>query len=255
MRQKRVSKRGRLLPLIGACIIGYLIGAWHVVALRDVRQSAAAEAVALRFPREWSVAPAITVVAMRSLRPDAELFSPVPMVPPSHSQSSPEEAVAEKSSTAAADQRIARTASLDGIGLTAADVGESSQASSSLSLEPPVRAASPVPARLPVANRPGYVLDNTQIASIKARLHLTPDQERLWPAVEAALRNMAYQRRQQVAARGGARNAQTAAVDPDAVQGLKSAAVPLIMSFSAEQKQEVRSIAHVIGLDQFATQF
>jgi hypothetical protein len=109
MRQKRVSKRGRLLPLIGACIIGYLIGAWHVAALRDVRQSAAAEAVALRFPREWSVAPAITVVAMRSLRPDAELFSPVPMVPPSHSQSSPEEAVAEKSSTAAADQRIART--------------------------------------------------------------------------------------------------------------------------------------------------
>ena len=240
------------MPLIGACIIGYLIGAWHVAALRDVRQSAAAEAVALRFPRELSVAPAITVVAMRSLRPDAELFSPVPMVPPSQSQSSPEEAVAEKSSTAAADQRIARTASLDGIGLTAA---ESSQASSSLSLEPPVRAASPAPARLPVANRPGYVLDNAQIASIKARLHLTPDQERLWPAVEAALRNMAYQRRQQVAARGGARNAQTAAVDPDAVQGLKSAAVPLIMSFSAEQKQEVRSIAHVIGLDQFATQF
>ena len=55
--------------------------------------------------------------------------------------------------------------------------------------------------------------------------------------------------------RGRSRNAQTAAVDPDAVQGLKSAAVPLIMSFSAEQKQEVRSIAHVIGLDQFATQF
>jgi hypothetical protein len=255
MRQKRVSKRGRLLPLIGACIIGYLIGAWHVAALRDVRQSAAAEAVALRFPREWSVAPAITVVAMRSLRPDAELFSPVPMVPPSQSQSSPEEAIAEKSSTPAADQRIVRTASLDGIGLTAAEVGESSQASSPLSLEPPVRAASPAPARLPVANRPGYVLDNAQIASIKARLHLTPDQERLWPAVEAALRNMAYQRRQQVAARGGARNAQTAAVDPDAVQGLKSAAVPLIMSFSAEQKQEVRGIAHVIGLDQFATQF
>ena len=66
---------------------------------------------------------------------------------------------------------------------------------------------------------------------------------------------MAYQRRQQVAARGSARNAQAEAVDPDAVQGLKSAAVPLIMSFSAEQKQEVRSIAHVIGLDQFATQF
>jgi hypothetical protein len=255
MRQKRVSKRGRLLPLIGACIIGYLIGAWHMAALRDAGQSSAAEAVALRFPREWSMAPAITVAALRSLRPDAALFSPVPMVSPSQSQSSPQEAAAEKSSTSAADHRIVRTASLDGIGLTVADVAEPSQASSPLSLEPPVKTVSPARARPPVTNRPGHVLDDAQIASIKARLHLTPDQERLWPAVEAALHNMAYQRRQQAAARGSARNAQAAAVDPDAVQGLKSAAVPLIMSFSAEQKQEVRSIAHVIGLDQFATQF
>jgi len=44
-------------------------------------------------------------------------------------------------------------------------------------------------------------------------------------------------------------------VDPDAVQGLKSAAVPLIMSFNDEQKEEVRSLAHVMGLDQLAAQF
>ena len=36
------------------------------------------------------------------------------------------------------------------------------------------------------------MLNDAQIASIKARLHLTPDQERMWPAVEAALRNIAY---------------------------------------------------------------
>ena len=36
------------------------------------------------------------------------------------------------------------------------------------------------------------MLDDAQIASIKERLHLTPDQEEMWPAVEAALRNMAY---------------------------------------------------------------
>ena len=77
----------------------------------------------------------------------------------------------------------------------------------------------------------------------------------MWPAVEAALRNMAYKRTQQAAARGPARNAQAAAVDPEAVEGLKSAAVPLIMSFSSEQKEEVRSLAHVMGLDQLASQF
>jgi hypothetical protein len=48
---------------------------------------------------------------------------------------------------------------------------------------------------------------------------------------------------------------QAAAVDPEAVEGLKSAAVPLIMSFNSEQKEEVRSLAHVMGLDQFASQF
>jgi len=77
----------------------------------------------------------------------------------------------------------------------------------------------------------------------------------MWPAVEAALRNMAYKRTQQAAARGAARNVQAAAVDPEAVEGLKSAAVPLIMSFNSEQKEEVRSLAHVMGLDQLASQF
>jgi hypothetical protein len=129
--------------------------------------------------------------------------------------------------------------------------------------ESPARAAPRVVAKgsaaatRPVApKRPGYMLDDAQIAGIKQRLHLTADQERMWPAVEAALRNMAYKRTQQVAAaRSTGRNVQTAAVDPEAVQGLQSAAVPLIMSFSPEQKEEVRSLAHVMGLDQLAAQF
>jgi hypothetical protein len=116
-------------------------------------------------------------------------------------------------------------------------------------------AKSPAPARPVAASRPGYILDDAQIAGIKHRLHLTPDQERMWPAVEAALRNMAYKRTQQAAARGQARGVQAASVDPEAVEGLKSAAVPLIMSFSSEQKDEVRSLVHVMGLDQLAAQF
>jgi hypothetical protein len=118
------------------------------------------------------------------------------------------------------------------------------------------------PAALPAAvrhkaERPGFVLNDAQIASIKERLHLTADQEHMWPAVEAALRNLAYVRARDVHRRGPATATQIASADPNSieVQGLKSAAIPLLMSFNAEQKDEVRNIAHVMGLDQLADQF
>ena len=76
----------------------------------------------------------------------------------------------------------------------------------------------------------------------------------MWPAVEAALRTIAYSRSH--GHRGGATSAEVAALDPygPEVQGLKSAAFPLVMSFSDEQRSEVRSIVHVMGLDQLASQ-
>ena len=246
--QTRTSKRGRLIPMLAACGIGYVIGAWHVTALRSGGNSSAAEAVALRFPQDWSAAPpAITLAALKSLPADAGLFSPVPMVLPSQPQSIAEQPPLEKTS-APSDPRMMQTASLDSLPAAAAAEAPA---------RPALRAAKPpaAPTRPLAASRPGYILDDAQIASIKERLHLTPDQEPMWPAVEAALRNMAYKRAQQAAARGAARNVQAAAVDPEAVQGLKSAAVPLIMSFNAEQKEEVRSLAHVMGLDQLAAQF
>jgi hypothetical protein len=248
MRRKTASKRGRLLPLLAACAIGYLIGAWHMAALREAGDSSAAEVVAQRFPQAWNAPAAITLAAMRNSRADPDLFRPAPLVPP-QSQSSAERPV-EKSASSAPEQRIMQTASLDNVAPPAANAAD-------LSARPaaPRAKASAAPARPPATNRAGYILDDAQIASIKTRLHLTPDQERMWPAVEAALRNMAYKRTQQAAARGAARNVQAAAVDPEAVEGLKSAAVPLIMSFSSEQKEEVRSLAHVMGLDQLASQF
>jgi hypothetical protein len=173
------------------------------------------------------------------------------MVGPSQLQSSAEQPAMGPSATSIPERRLVQTASLDSIPPPAADAGDPSPR--------PVGGvaakASAAPAHPHAANRPSYILDDAQIASIKTRLHLTPDQERMWPAVEAALRNMAYKRTQQAAARGAARNVQAAAVDPEAVEGLKSAAVPLIMSFSSEQKDEVRSLAHVMGLDQLASQF
>ena len=46
-------------------------------------------------------------------------------------------------------------------------------------------------------------------------------------------------------------------IDPNSpeVARLKSAAFPLIMSMREEQKQEVRQLAHTMGLKQVATMF
>ena len=48
-----------------------------------------------------------------------------------------------------------------------------------------------------------------------------------------------------------------AQIDPDSdeVQQLKSAAFPLIMSMNDDQKQQVRNIAHVMGLERVASSF
>ena len=43
---------------------------------------------------------------------------------------------------------------------------------------------------------------DAQIASVKQRLHLTPDQERMWPAVEVALRNIGSARVRDARQRG-----------------------------------------------------
>ncbi len=255
MRRKTASKRGRLMPLFAACVCGYLIGALHVATLREVGQSSAAEVVAQRFPQQWNAPPAVTLAVAKKVRADADLFSPEPMVSPPPSQASTEhpsdEQVIEQSTLPSPEPRMVQTASLD---KAAAPTTKATDFSSRPGSGPAAKAAA-AHTHPPAAGHAGYILDDAQIASIKTRLHLTPDQERMWPAVEAALRNMAYKRTQQAAARGPARNVQAAAVDPEAVEGLKSAAVPLIMSFSSEQKEEVRSLAHVMGLDQLASQF
>jgi hypothetical protein len=107
------------------------------------------------------------------------------------------------------------------------------------------------------ADRLGFVLDDAQIASIKARLHLTPYQERMWPAVEYALRYVAYAKARAAYLRGAPASTEIASVDLNSaeVQYLKSAAIPLIMSFNDEQKNEVRSLAHRMGLDRLASEF
>jgi len=254
MRRNKAFKRGRMVPVLLAGMIGYVIGGWHPATSGG--DPSAAQSVALRFPQQWNTASpasgaadastAITAVATASADAQLALFRPEPMVP----QINPE-AAAQAAKDARPETGTQTAAAEDAGPSRATETSEPIQASPPAAMRAPVFAA-----RRAATNRPGYMLDDAQIASIKERLHLTPDQERMWPAVEAALRNIAYARTQAAHRRGApAGGAQLAAVDPNAVEGLKSAAVPLIMSFSDEQKQEVRDLAHVMGLDQFASQF
>ena len=97
------------------------------------------------------------------------------------------------------------------------------------------------------------LLSDVQIAGIKERLRLSSDQEYYWPAVESALRAVA---RRIHAARQTDPKATGVPIDPDAaeVQQLKSAAMPLLFQLREDQKQEVRTLARLIGLEKVASQ-
>jgi hypothetical protein len=117
----------------------------------------------------------------------------------------------------------------------------------------PKAAAPAAPAKVALASatakpakpRSNHVLNDSQIASIKKRLSLTPEQERYWPAVEAELRKMEYSKK---SPQGGSR---MASIDMSKVnvEGLKSAGYPLVMSFSDDQRRELKSLAHLLGLE------
>lgn len=97
------------------------------------------------------------------------------------------------------------------------------------------------------------LLSDGQIAGIKERLKLSSSQEYYWPAVESALRAVA----RKLHATRQATNAKPPAVqidpDSDEVQQLKSAAMPLLWQLRDDQKDEVRKLARLIGLDRVAS--
>jgi hypothetical protein len=252
MRRKQAFKRGRVLAIVVAGFAGYVIGGWNGSVPRSSELSAA-QAVALRFPQDLDEASPLTVAfatsANAATRGNTQLalFSPLPMVQlTSAPQATAPQAPVQR---AAASPPFGPQATVQ-----------------TASAEPTVPQPAPATKRVneikPAAvhnrnDRGGFMLNDAQIASIKTRLHLTPDQEQMWPAVEAALRNIAYTRSREARRHGASANTQVAAADANGVdvRDLKSAAIPLIMSFNAEQKDEVRNIAHVMGLDQLASQF
>jgi len=265
MRRNKALRRSRAFPVLAAGTIGYLIGGWHPALLGATTDLNAADSVALRFPQQWDAASPAANAATTSpasapeasptpvARDDAEfaLLDPEPMVPQAIPRAAAQ-AVAPVTGVSLSDPNSQPAAAEDADAPHPLAPSETPPPPAALHPARLIRASTPAVQHRAI-NRPGYVLDDAQIASIKERLHLTPDQQRMWPAVEAALRNIAYKRGEEARRRDG-RPTQVA-FDPQAVEGLKSAAVPLIMSFNDEQKQEVRDVAHVMGLDQLASQF
>jgi hypothetical protein len=219
--------------------------------------------VALRFPQDSDDAPpALMPVTATSESPLAEaqaaLLSPMPMLPQTSDVSaqvasaSPQANIAD----APAPQPPVQVASAEQVAVTPNAAPAASPAPAAIATQSSLIKKVAAAAHRSLNERPGFVLNDAQIASIKTRLHLTPYQEEMWPAVEAALRNLAYTRARDTRHKSDP-NAQLASADANSaeVQGLKSAAIPLLMSFNSEQKDEVRNVAHVMGLDQLASQF
>jgi hypothetical protein len=224
--QQRARRRFAVIgaAVIAASLAGLLVG-WSEAQSKDLTP---AEVVAFRFPGAWGnlaakPAPAVTAVTKQN----QILFDPNPSYDLASADSQP---VVPSGVLAYADPVEA--------------ISPPSAAARAPEARPAERKAPPR-----AAKPDNHILNDAQISSIKARLRLTPEQERYWPGVEAALRGIAYK----VNKSGG----KLASVDSESaeVQQLRTAAIPLIMMFSERQKDEVRQLVQVMGLQRLAAQF
>jgi hypothetical protein len=100
---------------------------------------------------------------------------------------------------------------------------------------------------------PMGLLDDGQIAGIKSRLRLTPEQASYWPAVETALRSFAKMQLREMRQNRNPSGKINIDVNSPEVQQLIWAAMPLLGQLREEQKREVRRLVRIIGLEQVAS--
>jgi hypothetical protein len=230
------------IAVIGAAGVGGLLAGITVrsgfssapstVVAATIAEIAPSDIVNLRFPADWAEPTAAEPAAPRMLAFAGDdgsftLFSPKPIYP--IADAGPAEAPPRLRSAAQAAPTQATAP---------AQVAPAKMMALASVSSKPVNVAPKS------ATRTNAVLNDSQIASIKRRLNLTPDQERYWPAVEAELRKMEYKKDKNQGTR-------MAAIDVSKVdvEGLKSAGFPLVMSFSDDQKRELKSLAHLLGLE------
>jgi hypothetical protein len=95
------------------------------------------------------------------------------------------------------------------------------------------------------------LLSDLQIDAIKARLKLTAEQERSWPVVEVALRGLATRLHEMK--KSGETPTDLSPDSAELVQ-LKTAATPFFAQLNADQKRELKMLAHLIGLGKVMAQ-
>jgi len=266
---RRARKRGLAgVAVLGITVVAGLLAAWGV-SPGEADQISPADVVALRFPADWMNADETTGAAAAAPAParasfqlasagDTRLdagfmFNPRQTYP---SQMQPVAAIAP----AAAAPAVKHEPKLE---------AKVAKLETKLEAKPETKPAAPrsiaaaAPQHKPAARKKdsGELFNEAQLASIKTRLKLSEYQEQYWPPVENALRaigrSMAHGTPARTTAMGYASESRLAQIDPDGpeVQQLKSAAFPLIMSMNDDQKQQVRNIAHVMGLERVASSF
>jgi hypothetical protein len=273
--RRRARKHGLAgLAVLGITVSAGLLAAWGVSPV-EPREIAPADVVALRFPADWmnsdettGTAPVRATFALASAsdtRVDTTLmFSPHQTYPTT---------MAAVAAPVLLPSAIAPALSAPALSAPDAKLEPKpepkAEARPETRPEPktaavPTRSVAAAPPRKPAprAHKDGGELFNdAQLASIKTRLRLSQYQEQYWPPVENALRAIGHAVSRgappKTTALGYANEGRLAQIDPDSteVQQLKSAAFPLIMSMNDDQKQQVRNIAHVMGLEQVASSF
>jgi hypothetical protein len=91
------------------------------------------------------------------------------------------------------------------------------------------------------------LLNEAQLVSLRERLRLTAEQAQYWPAVETALR--AFVRSQYEANRIRPNGTPTIDQGSPELQDLYAAAVPFFATLDDRQKQQIRLLAGMIGLE------
>jgi hypothetical protein len=102
---------------------------------------------------------------------------------------------------------------------------------------------------------------DSKISQFKQALHLTSDQQRHWPRVEAVLRDVVARAQVQEASadtgyvRRVAGRVGSAVLTANAVRRLVAAASPLVKSLDSDQKQVAIALARDMGFGAVAAQF
>jgi hypothetical protein len=224
----------RLRLVAAILVVGALgVGAWLWLGPRPAK---APDAFAVRFAleRQSTPPPAVQRYAVRLRVLDALAFSPSFLAAPH-----PLYTLGRVDLSGAEGTKLALAPPVMGSAVPFANGPATTPAPPAA---PPL-ANVPLPRRNP--ERPfvpdDRVLDDAQIAGLKARLKLTAAQERSWAPIEAELRGLQWRRS------GPGRNG-TPTLEVDALLRLKAASDKLMEALREDQKREVKTLMAIVGL-------